>query len=100
MILLDPPTFSRSPGHGDFRCDTDYGRLVSLALPLLQPDGVLLCSTNMARLDPEPFIDQLHAAIRGSGRRIIQEHFVPQPPDFPITREEPAYLKTIWLRIS
>ena len=59
VIILDPPTFSRSPGHGDFRCDTDYGRLVSLALPLLQTDGVLLCSTNMARLDPEPFIAQV-----------------------------------------
>lgn len=100
VILLDPPTYSHSPGHGDFRCDTDYGRLVSLALPLLQPDGVLLASTNMARLMPEPFIAQVHAAIRGAGRQIIQEHYVPQPPDFPVTREEPAHLKTLWLRIS
>ena len=37
VILLDPPTFSRSPGRGDFRAETDYGRLVSLALPLLRP---------------------------------------------------------------
>ncbi len=100
VILLDPPTFSRSPGHGDFRCDTDYGRLVSLALPLLRPDGVLLASTNMARLDPEAFVAQVQAAIAGFGRRIIQEHYVPQPPDFPVTREEPAHLKTLWLRIS
>ena len=25
---------------------------------------------------------------------------MPQPPDFPITREEPAYLKTLWLRLA
>ena len=100
VIILDPPTFSRSHGHGDFRCETDYGRLVSLALPLLQADGVLLASTNMARLDPEPFIEQVRTAILGSGRRIIREHYVPQPPDFPVTREEPAHLKTVWLRIS
>jgi 23S rRNA (cytosine1962-C5)-methyltransferase len=100
VILLDPPTFSRSPGQGDFRCETDYGRLVSLALPLLQPDGVLLASTNMARLAPPSFIAQVHAAILGTGRRIIQEHYVPQPPDFPVTREEPAHLKTLWLRIA
>jgi len=25
---------------------------------------------------------------------------VPQPPDFPVSRAEPAYLKTVWLRIS
>jgi len=100
VILLDPPTFSRSPGHGDFRCDADYGRLVTMALPLLRPDGVLLASTNMARLGPEPFIMQVRTAILGAGRKIIQEHYAPQPPDFPVTREEPAHLKTLWLRIS
>jgi len=25
---------------------------------------------------------------------------VPQPPDFPISREEPAYLKTVWVKVS
>ena len=100
VLLLDPPTFSRSREHGDFRSETDYGRLVSLALPLLRPNGVLLASTNTARLMPEPFIGQVQAAIRGAGRSIIQQHYVPQPPDFPVTREEPAHLKTLWLRIS
>lgn len=100
VVLLDPPTFSRSREHGDFRSETDYGRLVSLALPLLRPNGVLLASTNTARLMPEVFIGQVRAAILGAGRSILQEHYVPQPPDFPVTRDEPAYLKTLWLRIS
>ena len=100
VLILDPPTYSRSREHGDFRCETDYGRLVSLALPLLRPAGVLLASANAARLMPEAFIGQVHAAILGTGRRIIQEHYVPQPPDFPATREEPAHLKTLWLRVS
>ncbi len=100
VLILDPPTFSRSREHGDFRSETDYGSLVSLALPLLRPEGVLLASTNTARLMPEVFIGQVHAAIQGAGRSIIQEHYVPQPPDFPVTREEPAYLKTLWMRLS
>jgi len=100
VLILDPPTFSRSREHGDFRSETDYGSLVSLALPLLRPDGVLLASTNTARLLPEPFIGQVHAAILNAGRRVVQEHYGPQPPDFPVAREEPAYLKTLWLRIS
>lgn len=100
VLLLDPPTFSRSREQGDFRSETDYGRLVALALPLLRSNGVLLSSTNAARLKPEQFIGHVHAAIGGAGRRIIQEHYVPQPPDFPVTREEPAYLKTLWLRIA
>ncbi|MCL4721092.1 MAG: class I SAM-dependent methyltransferase [Gammaproteobacteria bacterium] len=100
VILLDPPTFSRSPVRGDFRAETDYGQLVSLALPLLRAGGVLFASTNAARLGPAAFIGQVHAAIRESGRGILQEHYVPQPPDFPVTRAEPAYLKTIWLRVA
>jgi 23S rRNA (cytosine1962-C5)-methyltransferase len=99
-LILDPPTFSRSREHGDFRSETDYGRLVSLALPLLRPNGVLLASTNTSRLMAESFIGQVRTAIVGAGRRIAQEHYVPQPPDFPVTREEPAHLKTLWLRIS
>lgn len=100
VIVLDPPTFSRSKQHGDFRCETDYGRLVSLALPLLRAGGVLLASTNMARLEPDVFLAQVQAAVLGAGRQIVQQHYVPQPPDFPVTRDEPAYLKTIWLRVS
>jgi hypothetical protein len=43
---------------------------------------------------------QVSTAIHQAGRRIAQQHYVPQPPDFPISREEPAYLKTVWLRVA
>jgi 23S rRNA G2069 N7-methylase RlmK/C1962 C5-methylase RlmI len=39
-------------------------------------------------------------AITRSGRRVTQQHYAPQPPDFPVHRQEPAYLKTVWLRVS
>ena len=100
VLLLDPPTFSRSKEHGDFRCETDYGNLVSLALPLLRPNGVLLASANTARLEPEAFIGQVHAAILSSGRKVVQAHYAPQPPDFPVARDAPAHLKSLWMRIS
>ena len=29
-----------------------------------------------------------------------QQQYVPQPPDFPVSRSEPAYLKTVWLWIA
>lgn len=100
IVVLDPPTFSRSREHGDFRAETDYGDLVSLALPLLAPGGTLLASTNASRLPPERFLDQIRSSVGGAGRRGVQEHYVPQPPDFPVTREEPAYLKTVWMRVQ
>ena len=98
-IVLDPPTFSQSKENGAFRAEKDYGRLVAAALPLLKRDGVLLASTNAAALEPPDFMDAIDDAVRASGRRVTQRHYVPQPPDFPISRMEPAYLKTVWLRV-
>ncbi|MBI5799235.1 MAG: class I SAM-dependent methyltransferase [Verrucomicrobia bacterium] len=99
-VLLDPPTFSQSKESGVFRAEKDYGKLVTQALPLLKPDGILFASTNCATLTPEEFLATLEAMIQRAGRRIVLQHYVPQPPDFPITREEPAHLKTVWLRVS
>ncbi len=99
-IVLDPPTFSQSKESGVFRAEKDYGKLVMAALQVLKPDGVLLASTNAAELAPEKFLDQIKAAVRGARRKLVQQHYVPQPPDFPISRVEPAYLKTAWLRIA
>jgi 23S rRNA (cytosine1962-C5)-methyltransferase len=100
VILLDPPTFSQSKGSGVFRADKDYGRLVTAALPLLRKCGVLFASTNAADWAPEEFLAAVAEAIRGAKRQIVQQHYVPQPPDFPISRAEPAYLKTVWVRVE
>jgi 23S rRNA (cytosine1962-C5)-methyltransferase len=100
IIVLDPPTFSQSKEHGTFQAEKDYGKLVSAALPILKPQGVLLASTNAARLEPDKFLEMVSAAARAVGRKIMQQHYVPQPPDFPVSREEPAYLKTVWMRLS
>jgi 23S rRNA (cytosine1962-C5)-methyltransferase len=99
-IVLDPPTFSQSKEHGTFRAEKDYGKLVTAALPVLKPGGVLLASTNAADWAPENFLAGIEAAVRTAKRKIVQRHYVPQPPDFPGSRAEPAYLKTVWMRIS
>ena len=100
MILLDPPTFSQSKESGVFRADKDYGRLVTAALPQLKPGGVLFASSNTADWPAEEFLAAVTEAIRGANRSILQQYYVPQPPDFPISRAEPAYLKTVWLRVQ
>jgi 23S rRNA (cytosine1962-C5)-methyltransferase len=100
VVLLDPPTFSQSKESGVFRAEKDYGKLVTAALLVLKPGGVLFASTNAAELSPEKFLAPVEAAIQQAGRRVLQQHYVPQPPDFPVSRAEPAYLKTVWLRVS
>ena len=100
LVILDPPTFSQSKESGLFRAEKDYGKLVVAALPVLRPGGVLFCSTNAAELSPEKFLASVEASIHSAGRKVRQRHYVPQPPDFPISRAELAYLKTVWLRIA
>lgn len=100
VVLLDPPTFSQSKSGGAFRAETDYGRLVRAALPLLKTGGVLFASTNAARLAPEDFLATVEASVRSARRKILKRHYVPQSPDFPVHRDEPAYLKTVWLKLS
>jgi 23S rRNA (cytosine1962-C5)-methyltransferase len=99
-VLLDPPTFSHSKDTGTFQAEKDFGRLVDAALPLLKPGGVLFASTNAARLEPETFLETLETSVKSAGRKNVRQHYVPQPPDFPVHRREPAYLKTVWLRVA
>jgi 23S rRNA (cytosine1962-C5)-methyltransferase len=100
VIILDPPTFSQSKTRGVFRAEKHIGQLVAAALPLLKRQGVLFASTNAATLKPEQFLHAIEAAAATAHRAILQRHYVPQPPDFPILRTEPAHLKTVWLRLN
>jgi 23S rRNA (cytosine1962-C5)-methyltransferase len=100
VVVLDPPTFSQSQESGVFRVEKDYDRLVKMALPVLKRKGVLLASANAAGWSPEKFIQSVEGTVTGSGKKILQRHYVPQPPDFPGSRTEMPYLKTLWLRIE
>ena len=83
-----------------FQAEKDYGALVAAVLALLKPGGTLLASTNAAGFAPEHFLEAVTGAIRQAGRGVLRRHYAPQPPDFPIEREEPAYLKTAWLNVE
>ncbi|HEX9047427.1 MAG TPA: class I SAM-dependent methyltransferase, partial [Verrucomicrobiae bacterium] len=99
LIVLDPPTFSQSK-EGIFRAEKDYRKLVTAALPVLKPDGILFASTNAANLLPEKFLAEVQSAVEASGRSIAERHYFPQPPDFPVARGMLPYLKTAWFRVS
>lgn len=100
LVLLDPPTFSQAKESGVFQAEKDYGKLVALALKVLRPGGALFASSNAAKWEPEDFMRTVRGAIAGERRKIVSEKYFPQPPDFPISRETPAYLKTAWFKIE
>ncbi len=99
VVLLDPPTFSQSKASGVFRAEKDFGKLMAAALPLVKPGGILFASTNATDWPPEAFLAGVETAVRQSRRKVLRRHYFPQPPDFPVSRGEPAYLKTVWLQI-
>ena len=100
VVMLDPPTFSQSKERGVFRAEADYAELVAHGARLVAPGGVLFASTNAARLEPERWLAQVREGLGGAGTSAKMELFVPQPPDFPTCREEPGYLKTVWVRVG
>ncbi len=100
VLILDPPTFSRSKERGVFQVEKDYGALLAAALPLLKPGGLILASTNAATLEPEKFLNAIDRSLAQSRRQLLARQYIPQPPDFPVHRDEPAHLKTVWLQIA
>jgi 23S rRNA G2069 N7-methylase RlmK/C1962 C5-methylase RlmI len=83
-----------------FQSEKDFAALADAALPLLKSGGILLACTNAASYAPEDFLGALRSSVRRAGRRLLREQYAPQPPDFPVERTEPAYLKTVWMRIG
>ncbi len=100
VVLLDPPTFSRSKIRGVFRVEKDLSALITAAAKLLVPGGVLFVSSNAVRWAAPDFVEAVHSGVHAAGRRIRQHHYVPQPPDFPVHPEEPPHLKSLWLRLE
>lgn len=99
-VFLDPPTFSTSKKRGVFQVTRHYGRLIQAALPLLKPEGVLCACSNAAGWPPEKFVKAVLAAVGAEARRVVERRYFPQTPDFPVSREEPAYLKSMWLKLA
>ena len=99
VVLVDPPTFATSKEGGAFVVGRDLGRLVVSAAGLLQEQGALFVATNAAAYAPERLVATVCAAVQRAGLSVVAQHYAPQPPDFPLSRAQPAHLKTLWLRL-
>ena len=79
---LIPPTFSHSKEHGIFRAEKNYADLVSAALPVLAPSGILFVSTNAAQWSPEKFLADVEMAIIRPGEKSCSFITFPSPQIF------------------
>lgn len=99
LIILDPPTFSRSKEWGVFKVERDLEKLMEWVVPLVNPGGWILVSSNAAFWSPGDYMAQLKSAINRGGRRLGRHQYATQPWDFGWVSGETSYLKTCWYEI-
>jgi 23S rRNA (cytosine1962-C5)-methyltransferase len=81
-IILDPPTFSRSPGGKTFQLQHDFEKLLIAALPLAEREARVLVSTNCAALG-EHALEVMARYCLKTTRRAATLHRPLPVPDFP-----------------
>jgi 23S rRNA (cytosine1962-C5)-methyltransferase len=93
-IILDPPTFSRSPGAKTFRVEEDFEKLLIDALELAERDSHVLVSTNCSAVREHALEVMARYCLKAT-RRAATFHRSSQLPDFP----PGAGASSIWLAL-
>ncbi len=94
VIILDPPTFSRSAGAKTFQIEHDFEGLLIDALGLAERDSNVLLSTNCSTLR-EHALEVMARYCLKVARRAATFHRSSQLPDFP----PGAGARSIWLTL-
>jgi hypothetical protein len=87
LIVLDPPTFSRSHRGKTFQIESDFEGLVMAALEVADRDCRILLSTNCAALDGRALEVMARYCLKTS-RRAGSFHAEPRPVEFPGNRNK------------
>lgn len=83
LVIVDPPSFSQGKDRV-FVAQKDYRDLVSAALGVTAPGGLLACASNTARLPLDDFDKILGDGAGQAGRRLAVVRRVGLPADFPV----------------
>src|SRR5881398_821692 len=94
VIILDPPTFSRSPGGKTFQVEYDFENVLIDALGLAERDSHILLSTNCVALREHALEVMARYCLKATCRAGTF-HRPPQLPDFPAG----AGASSIWLTL-
>lgn len=94
MIVLDPPTFSRTKGGAAFHVEKDFEDLIVAALEVADHDAHILLSTNCETLN-EQALERMARYCLKLSRRSGALHRQPPPADFP----PGTGARSIWLSL-
>jgi 23S rRNA (cytosine1962-C5)-methyltransferase len=94
LIVLDPPTFSRSHGGKTFQVESDFESLLTIALEVADRDCRILLSTNCARLNERALEVMARFCLKAS-RRAGSFYSLQPPVEFP----PGTGASTLWLTL-
>jgi 23S rRNA (cytosine1962-C5)-methyltransferase len=94
VIILDPPTFSRSKRGKQFHVEEDFEKLLSMALEVAARDAHILLSTNCTTLNEKGLQVMGRFCLKAS-RRAGNFHSEASLPDYP----RDAGARTVWLTL-
>ena len=99
VIVLDPPSFARNKKR-TFSVAKDYHKLVAEALEILNPQGLLITSTNAANVSRQKFKEQVEKGLAGVKHDYLAEYGL--PADFAYNKKDESsnYLKVFTIRVD
>ncbi len=95
LVVLDPPTFSRSHEGNTFQVEKDFEALLAAAIEVTSRPGRVLLSTNCTALDERALVSMARFGLKMT-RRSGTFHRTPPLPDFP----KGGGAHTVWLIID
>lgn len=97
LVVLDPPAFGTGGKGRPFSAVRDYAELVTAALAVLAPGGVLVAASATRKLLPSDFETALGQGAHAAGRplRIVERQDL--PADFP---RRPAFPEANYLKFA
>ncbi len=98
LVVLDPPRFAKSRW-GVVDLVRDYAALFKPAVRCVAPDGVIVATNNVAKVELEAWLDGLRRCARKAGRELLDIEVLPPDEDFPSFDGRPP-LKVAWCRVA
>lgn len=99
VIVLDPPSFARNKKQ-TFSVAKDYHKLISQSLEILNPNGLIIASTNAANVTVEKFRQQIEKGFGSQKHGYLAAYRL--PADFTINKNDESsnYLKVFTIRVE
>jgi 23S rRNA (cytosine1962-C5)-methyltransferase len=95
LVVVDPPSFAKQQSEFG-RALNAYFRLASLALAILQKDGILVMSSCSSRVSADAFFEIIHTAADRRNRPLREIARTGHPIDHPVGFPQGAYLKCLF----